>query len=106
MTTLREWGPADDRALDAWLTRGDRDDEPEPEDNDADEEEADRAWSAALAALDGAALPDEALRPWATDAEAVADALARWVTAHSDAPEVPRYLRVVAALGCRLIAVR
>lgn len=33
MTTLGEWGPADDRALDRWLTRGDRDDDP-PEDGD------------------------------------------------------------------------
>jgi hypothetical protein len=106
MTTLRGWGPADDRALDRWLTRGDRDDEPEPDD-DADEgEEADRAWSEALAALDGAGLPDEALRPWATDAGAAADALARWVAAHPDAPEVPRYLRAVAALGYRLTATR
>lgn len=32
MTTLRDWGPADDRALDRWLTRGDHDDDP-PEDD-------------------------------------------------------------------------
>ncbi len=28
MTTLRDWGPADDRALDRWITRGDHDDDP------------------------------------------------------------------------------
>jgi hypothetical protein len=34
MTTLRDWGPSDDRALDRWITRGDHDDDPPEGDDD------------------------------------------------------------------------
>lgn len=155
MTTLSDWGPADDRALDAYLTRDPRADEHDAEEAELeapdarrgyeaapatalvathcclcgrplldapsvergvgptcaarygyDRAEADPDWPAALACLDGAALPEGALAAWPADARRAVNALVHAIAAKPEADEVPRYVRVVSALGYRKLAER